>query len=116
MVSTSSGVSNQTARPFCHGFEIQFEKAAMQFELAALNSDVEILPLLLLGQDGVSSKPELKSCDEISAFAAEIDDAVRSIETGSVEARLGGAVARDAIHICQCLQQSAEKGQWVDCK
>ena len=116
MVSTSSGVSNQTARPFCHGFEIQFEKAAMQFELAALNSNVEILPLLLLGQDGVSSKPELKSGDEISAFAAEIDDAVRSIETGSVEARLGGAVARDAIHICQCLQQSAEKGQWVDCK
>jgi len=36
IVGTSSGVSDQNGRPFCHGFEIQFSKAAIPFELAAL--------------------------------------------------------------------------------
>ncbi|MEM7476804.1 MAG: Gfo/Idh/MocA family oxidoreductase [Planctomycetota bacterium] len=116
IVSTSSGVSDQTARPFCHGFELQFEKAAMQFELAALSNGANILPLTVMGQDGVSTKPELGVGDEVAAFTAEIDDAVKSIQTGNTEARLDGAIARDAIHICQCLQQSAESGDWVACK
>lgn len=115
VVATSSGVSDQTARPFCHGFEIQFEKAAMQFELAVLPEGVDIMPLKVLGQDGVAVKPELPVGDEISAFAAEIDDAVASIQTGNLEPRLAGVTARDAIHICQCLQKSAESGNWVSC-
>jgi hypothetical protein len=52
VVGTSSGVSEQNARPFCHGFEIQFEQAAMQFELTALTDGADILPLKVLGQDG----------------------------------------------------------------
>ncbi len=115
VVGTSSGVSQQTARPFCHGFEIQFEQAAMQFELAALTSGPEIMPLRVLGQDGNSESPTLTGGDEIDAFANEIADAARSIESGQVEPRLDGKTARDAIHICQCLQASAESGQWVDC-
>ncbi len=115
IVSTASGVSDQTARPFCHGFEIQFEKAAMQFELSALTQGVDILPLKVLGQDGVALAPDLPTSDEITAFSCEIDDAVASIRSGRVEPRLDGLIARDAIHICQCLQQSAESGNWVTC-
>ncbi len=115
IVGTSSGVSDQTARPFCHGFEIQFEKAAMQFELAALTDGADIMPLRVLGLDGVAAKPELPAGDEVTAFAAEIDDASQSIGSGTIEPRLDGGTARDAIHICQCLQQSAESGQWVTC-
>lgn len=116
IVGTSSGVSDQTGRPFCHGYELQFEKAAVQFELAALTNGVDVMPLKILGQDGSAAQPELPGGDEISAFAAEIDDTVRSIESGTLEPRLDGSAARDAIHICQCLQQSAESGQWVACR
>lgn len=116
VVATASGVSEQNARPFCHGFEIQFEKAVMQFELAAHVEGADILPLKVLGQDGVASQPELKVADEIAAFTAEIDDAVESIESGKTEPKLDGRNARDAIHICQCLQQSAESREWVVCQ
>lgn len=115
IVGTSSGVSDQTARPFCHGFDIQFEKAALQFELSALTDGVDQLPLKVLGQDGRAIAPELPAGDEVTGFAAEIDDCVASIRSGSPEPRLDGVIARDAIHICQCLQRSAETGQWVEC-
>lgn len=113
VVGTSSGVSDQTSRPFCHGFEIQFEKALMHFELSAQTSGVDTLPLKVHTQDGKAIAPDLPAGDEITAFAAEIDDAVASIRSGQMEPRLSGVVARDAIHICQCLQRSAETGQWV---
>jgi hypothetical protein len=64
---------------------------------------------------GRASAPELPASDEVSAFVAEIDDCVASIQSGHVEPRLSGEIARDAIHICQCLQQSAESGNWIDC-
>ncbi len=116
IVSTSSGVSEQSARPFCHGFEIQFEKAAMQFELSALTDGADTLPLRVLGQDGTHSQPEICGGGEIGAFAAEIDDAASSVRTGHIAPRIAGDAARDAIHICQCLQQSAESREWVACK
>ena len=115
-VGTQSGVSDQNGRPFCHGFEIQFEKAAMQFELAALTDGVDTMPLKILGQNGDCSKPDLpEGGDEVDAFVAEIDGAVDSIIGDSIEPRLDGKIARDAIHICQCLQKSAELGEWVSC-
>ncbi|HBE70548.1 MAG TPA: gfo/Idh/MocA family oxidoreductase, partial [Planctomycetaceae bacterium] len=79
IVSTSSGVSEQTARPFCHGFEIQFQSAAMQFELSALTDGAAVLPLHVLGQDGHHHTPELAGDGEIAAFASEISAAANSI-------------------------------------
>lgn len=116
VVGTSSGVSQQTARPFCHGYEIQFERSLIQFELSALTDGVDIMPLRVLGQDGKSLRPELVEADEVAAFASEIDDAAQSILGGQAAPRLDAAIARDAIHICQCLQESAETGNWVDCR
>jgi predicted dehydrogenase len=116
VVATSSGVADQNSRPFCHGFEIQFERALMQFELSAQKEGVDIMPLKVHGQDGQSLTPTLAEGDEISAFAAEIDDAVASIRTGQNEPKLDGTIARDAIHICQSLQRSAETGQWIACQ
>lgn len=115
IVATSGGVSNQTARPFTHGLELQFEKATMQFELAVLKDGVETMPLKIMTQDGRVERPTLAAADEIDAFANEIDDAAESIRLGANARRLDGRLARDAIHICQCLQMSAETGTWVDC-
>ncbi|MCA9193956.1 MAG: Gfo/Idh/MocA family oxidoreductase [Planctomycetales bacterium] len=115
IVGTSSGVSDQNARPFCHGFELQLDRALIQFELSAHSDGVDIMPLRVFGQDGKSMVPALPGGDEVSAFAAEIDDAVNTIRSGIVEPRLDCAIARDAIHICECLQKSAELGSWVNC-
>ena len=115
-VATSSGVSDQTARPFCHGFEIQFERATMHFELAVLAEGTDSMPLRVLGQDGQIGLPQLGGGDDISAFTAEIDAAVASLKTDQVDPRLDVRNARDAIHICQCLQLSAESKDWVNCR
>ncbi len=114
IVAASCGVADQSARPFCHGLEMQFEKAVLQFELAAASDGVDIMPLKVLHQDGRTERPALAAADEVSAFSAEIDDAATSIETGKPQLRLDGRLARDAIHLCQCLQQSAEHRQWVE--
>jgi predicted dehydrogenase len=116
IVSTSSGVSDQTARSFCHGFEIEFEQAALQFEVAVLADGPDVISLKVLGHDGVSSRPELPAADQIDGFAAEIDDAASSVQSGTIDSRLDVQHARDAIHICQCLQRSAEAGDWIACK
>jgi predicted dehydrogenase len=116
-VGTTSGVTAQTARPFCHGFELHFEKGAMQYELSALPTGADIMPLKVLGNDGSVSSPDIPAADDISAFTAEIDDTVASLRTGRIDPRLDLQNARDAIHICQCLQQSAENGgEWVACR
>ena len=114
-VSTQSGVSNQTGRPFCHGFEIQFEKALLCFELSAQTTGTDTLSLKIFDLDGNTIEPELPEADEVAGFTGEIDDCVRAIESGEPAARLEGNVARDAIHICQCLQESCDKNEWVAC-
>ena len=115
VVATSGGVSNQSSRTFTHGLELQFEKATMQFELAVFKDGLEVMPLKIMTEDGRTVRPELAAADEVEAFANEIDDAAESIRLQANARRLDGRLARDAIHICQCLQLSAEIGAWVDC-
>ncbi len=110
IVSTSSGVTNQTTRPFTHGLELQFEKATAQFELAVLSDGLEVMPQKVMTADGRLLRPNIAAADDVAAFANEIDDAAESIRLGASARRLEGKVARDAIHLCQCLQQSAETG------
>lgn len=115
IVASSCGVANQTARSFTHGLELQFERATMQFELAVLSDSVEVMPLKILNSDGQTVRPELPAADDVDAFMHEIDDAAESIRLDACARRLDGRLARDAIHICQCLQISAETGSWVNC-
>lgn len=112
-VATTSGVGDQSARPFCHGYEIQFEKATLQFELAACVDGVDTMPLKVLGIDGKVDRPILASADEVTAFTNEIEEAVLAIESNTPAPRLDGQLARDAIHICQCLEESAKTRNWV---
>ncbi|MFO1062580.1 MAG: Gfo/Idh/MocA family oxidoreductase [Pirellulales bacterium] len=114
-VSISGGVSNQSGRPFTHGFEMQFEKGTVQFELAALTDGLDVMPLKILTSSGQVVRPQLQAADDIDAFRQEIDDAASSIASGHIEPRLSSVIARDAIHICRCLQESAATGRWIDC-
>ncbi len=113
-VASSSGVADQTARPFCHGFEIHCEKAVMQFELSVQPQGAEVMPLSVLHQDGTAYKPDLPLGDDVSGFVAEIDDMVAALQSGKPAPRLSVENARDAIYICQCLQKSAETHAWVE--
>jgi predicted dehydrogenase len=108
IVATSSGVANQTSRPFTHGFE-------MQFELAVLSDGLDVMPLKIMTSDDQLIRPDMVAGDDVSAFVAEIEDAAESIRTGRCALRLDGRIARDAIHLCQCLHASAISGSWVDC-
>ncbi|QDV23831.1 Gfo/Idh/MocA family oxidoreductase [Aureliella helgolandensis] len=116
LVGTSSGVSEQNGRPFCHGMEIQFEKGLLQYELAALTDGVEVMPLMVHKQDATTERPTLPEASEVAGFTAELEDAAASIVSGSVNPRLDVSHARDAIHLCQCLQASAVSGEWVSCR
>ncbi|RMF36935.1 MAG: hypothetical protein D6753_18545, partial [Planctomycetota bacterium] len=85
------------------------------YQLDALTDGVETLPLKVMYPNGTVERPESTGGDEIDAFAAELTSAAESIQTGNIDPRLDGQHARDAIHICQCLQQAADSGSWVAC-
>ncbi len=106
-VSASCGVIDQAARPFTHGFELYLEKGTIQFEFAAVKDQAETMPLKVLHADGSVERPTLPAGDDITAFEDEIADMCASIEAGAILPRLDGETARNAIHACLCVQQSA---------
>ncbi len=112
-VSASCGVIDQAGRPFTHGFEIYFEKATLQFEFAAITDIAESMPLKVLHSDGRVERPELPPGDDVTAFENEIADMAETIQSGKVKPQLSGATARNAIHICHCVQQSVLSGKEV---
>ena len=105
-VSASCGVIDQAGRPFTHGFEVYFERATLQFEFAAITDNAESMPLKVLHVDGRVERPELPPGDDVTAFENEIADMSASITDGKTKPRLCGATARNAIHVCHCIQQS----------
>lgn len=101
-VSAGGGVIDSPARGFTHGYEVSFEKATIQFEFAAYADDTTAaIPLVILHQDGTVERPELGDGNPVTSFVKEIDAAAESIKTGKVSPLLDGALAADAIQICQ---------------
>ncbi len=105
-VASAGGVIDSPGRPFTHGFELNFEQATLQFEFAAFADGCETMPLKVLTHSGEVLRPTLASGDDITAFELEIADMVTSIETGVVITKLSPMVARDAIHLAECVQRS----------
>jgi predicted dehydrogenase len=105
-VAASSGTIDQGGRPFTHGFELYLERASVQFEFAGFTDGGETMPLKVLTADGGVLRPELPAADDVSAFVDEIADMATSVLGGKVLPQLEGLLARDAIHLCLCEQQS----------
>ena len=105
-VASTGGVIDCPGRPFTHGLELNFERGTLQFELAAFSDVCETMPLKILTNSGEVIRPTLANADDISAFELEIADMVTSIESGKVVAKLSPTIARDAIHIAECIQRS----------
>lgn len=108
-VAASSGTIDPPGRPFTHGFELYLERATLQFEFAGFSDGGETMPLKVLTNSGEVLRPSLPEADDVSAFVDEIADMATSIKTGSIAPRLNGSLARDAIHLCLCQQESVFK-------
>ncbi len=110
-VSATSGAIDQQGRPFCHAYEIYLEHATLQFELAVYSDGVEkIEAKLLKSGDGAEAQNierlVLEEVDAVDAFESEIEEVRDSILNGAPSSVLDGALARDAVAICEAQETS----------
>ena len=102
VVGAVSGVIDQGARGFTQGFDVQFERANVQFEAAAFGDGSGAgIPLIVAHQDGRIERPTEDPAVAGDPFIAELDAAAESVRTGQVHPALQAAVAVDAIKICE---------------
>jgi predicted dehydrogenase len=113
VVGSLMGVVHQPARPFTHGFEIHLEDATIQFEFAGFSDNGETMPVKLIDRSGNIVRPELGNFDPIDGFAAELLEVVMAIINGIPSPLLSGAIARDAIHLCQLQSRSCQENAVV---
>lgn len=106
VVNSTSGVIHQQGRPFNHGFEIHLEQATLQFEFASLSDGSEQMPIKVLKLDGSVAYPQMENGDPVNAFVAEIEEVRDAVSAGSVSPILSGALARDAVRMCQAQHDS----------
>jgi predicted dehydrogenase len=104
--AATCGVTDSPARPFCHGYEVQFERATLQFDFAAFTDAAESLPLKVLHADGRIERPVLGSGDMVDAFTAELGMAAALAAGSSGESVLDGTLAADALTICEAIGQA----------
>jgi predicted dehydrogenase len=113
-VASTGGVIDCPGRPFTHGFELSFEQATLQFEFSAFSDTCETMPLKVLTKSGEVLRPSLPFSDDITAFELEIADLASSIESGVVHPKLSPTIARDAIHLAECIQRSVVERRSID--
>jgi predicted dehydrogenase len=84
------------------------------FDFAVLGGEAKYLcaPLLLDEQGGVQPA-ELPGGDPIDAFANEVREVVRSVESGRASEILGASLAQDAMRICEKQAESLASGRSV---
>jgi predicted dehydrogenase len=110
-VAATSGVINQQGRSFTHAYEIYLERATLLFDAAVFGGvGATPTPLTLLTSDGRVKRPKLKAVD---AFALELREAVRAAVENRPSPLLSGALARDALAICQAETASVRTGRIV---
>ena len=105
VAGATSGVIDQASRGFTHGYDVQFERANVQFETAFFgDSSSASIPLTIAHADGRVERPSDDSADagdSIAVFVQELDAAAQSVVSGQVHPALDAAVAVDAIKICE---------------
>lgn len=108
-VTASSGVIDQQARSFTHGFEIYLERATLIYDFSVIEGKpLASMPLTILTADGKSKQPDLPPVD---AFVAELLAATKAIQSGQPSPLLDGELARDALILCERQMASVRKGR-----
>lgn len=113
-VTATSGVIAQQGRSFTHGFEIHTLRATLAFDFAVVGDQPRVnIPLTVFTADGKAAQPTVAAADPLEAFAAELTEAARSIRTGQVSKLLSGALAYDALLLCEKQTASLAAGRLV---
>jgi len=114
VVTAASGVIAQQGRAFTHGFEIYLENATLLYDFAVIGGEAILTtPLSVLTADGQVERPTLASGDAITPFENELTEVTRAVKSGTPSPLLGGALARDAVVICQKETESVATGERV---
>ena len=113
VVSATSGVVNQQGRTFTHGFEIQLEKATLNYELGVYADGLEVMPLKVLPANGRVVRPKLPGTDMTDSFVDEIKEVVKCVQAGQPSAILDGDLARDAVVLGHKQTESVLKGKTI---
>jgi len=114
VVTAASGVINQQGRPFTHGYEIHLEKATLLYDAATIGKDWVVgYPVTALTQDGKVVRPKIEGADPTEAFVEEIKEVVRCVRAGERSALLAGALASDALVLCEKQTESVKRGRAV---
>jgi len=114
VVTATSGVLDQQARSFTHGFEIHFENATLLFDFAVIDDEPTLsVPLTVLPKKGKAKVPKLKSGDPVDSFVAQLKEVQKSIASGEPSSILSGELAVDALVLCQKQTDSVLKGKPV---
>lgn len=108
-VAFSTGVIDQQGRPFSHAFEVHCEQATLHYDLGAFADQSEEMPFKILHADGSVERPALSGRDEIDAFVCELDEVARCLASKCDSPVLSGQAARNAIAICQQVDNSLKK-------
>ncbi len=102
VVSAVSGVINQSTRGFTHGFDVQFERANIQFESAAFSDGSSAnIPLTIATSHDEVDHPKFSNGDAIDVFVAELDAVAMAVAGQAVHPALDARLAADAIAICE---------------
>jgi predicted dehydrogenase len=114
-VTATSGTIDQQGRPFDHGFEIQLERATLIFQFAVIGKQAKYLcEPTLLDDRGKATTATMPAGDPMmNAFEAEIKAVSKAVRSGAGAEMLEGALARDAIAICQAETKSLISGKPV---
>jgi predicted dehydrogenase len=113
-VTATSGAINQQGRAFTHGFEIHLEKATLLFEFAVIDGQpTTLMPPTLLSADGKVQRPAMPSSDPVDAFVSELSEVQKCLRAGKPSALLDGALASDALTLCDKQTQSLKRGKSV---
>lgn len=112
VVSATSGVVLQQARPFLHGFEIHLERATLVFEFGVIDGKPTVMmPFTVIADKGKPKVPDLGDGDPLLAFQAELAKVVQGVRENRPAEFLSSELARDAIRICQCEHESLVSGR-----
>ncbi len=113
-ITCASGAISQKGRAFTHGFEVYLEKATVVFEFATLAGEPRlIMPVTVLTPNGKAQVPRLGAADPVVAFTREIQAAVDSVRSGTVNAALSGENGAHALRLCFKEVQSVQSGRTV---
>jgi predicted dehydrogenase len=112
VVTAASGCIAQQTRPFTHAYEIYLERATLFFEFAGVQDAPISTPVTVLTDKEVL-RPDLGSGDDITAFAAELEEMTRAVSSGKPSPLLGGDLARDAVVLCEKQTESVMRGERV---